>query len=222
MGQKIDPRGLRMGINKTWQSVWYSNKKHYKENLKQDVLIVEEIKSRYKNAGISRVRIERNVGKARIVIYTGRPGVLIGRGGTGIEELKKTIQKKFFFKKKLQVQLDVKEIKSVEEDAQLLADDIAFQLEKRIPFRRVLKGMLDKVMQNRRVQGAKIELSGRLGGAEMSRREWLSKGKLPLHTLRADIDFAKSTARTTYGAIGVKVWIYKKEEQANEFLKKRS
>ncbi len=220
MGQKVDPRGLRIGINKTWQSVWYGEKDSYKENLRQDILIIEEIKKRHKNAAISKVGIERNVGKVRIVIHTGRPGVLIGRGGSGIEELKKLIQKKFFFRKKLQVQLDVKEVKSIEENAQLLADDIAFQLEKRVPFRRVMKGMLDKIMQNRKIQGAKIEIAGRLGGAEMSRREWLSRGKLPLHTLRANIDFAKSTAFTTYGVIGVKVWIYKGEEEEKDYFKK--
>ncbi len=222
MGQKVDPRGLRIGINKTWQSVWYGEKSNYKENLKQDVLIAEEIKKRHKNAAISKVGIERNMGKVKIIIFTGRPGVLIGRRGSGVEELKKLIQKKFFFKKKLQVQLDVKEVKSIEEDAQLLADDVAFQLEKRVPFRRAMKGMLDKVMQNRKVQGVKIEVAGRLGGAEMSRREWLSRGKLPLHTLKAAIDFAKSTAFTTYGTIGVKVWIYKNEEEGKDHLSKKN
>jgi len=208
MGQKTDPRGLRIGINKTWQSRWYS-KKDYQKNLREDLELSYDLKKDYKKAAIASVEIERSVAKIRIIIHTHRPGVLIGRGGTGMEDLKKKLQKKYFSGEKLQLQVDVKEVKSMEENAQLLADDVTFQLEKRVPFRKVMKMMLEKVMQNRNVKGVKIEMSGRLGGAEMSRREWLAKGSLPLHTIKANIDYAKSIAYTTYGTIGVKVWLHK-------------
>ena len=215
MGQKVDPRGFRIGINKTWSSRWY-NKKNYKDILKQDVRMNEYILDNYKGAAVSNVEIERSVAKIRIVINTNRPGVLIGRGGKGLEDLRKKLERKFLFNEKLQVQIDVNEVKTIEEDAQLLANEAAFQIEKRIAFRRVMKMMIDKVMQNRNVDGVKIMLSGRLGGAEMSRKEWLSKGNLPLHTMRANIDFAKATAFTTYGTIGVKVWLNKKSQEEND------
>jgi small subunit ribosomal protein S3 len=212
MGQKVDPRGLRIGINKVWTSRWYDDKK-YQQNLKQDILLREMIKAKFKKAAISSVEIERSVAKIRIVIYTNRPGMIIGRGGQGLDDLKRIIKQKYFFKEKSELKIDVKEIKSLEENAQLLADDIAFQLEKRVAFRRVLKTTINNVMQNRQVRGIRVELSGRLGGAEMSRKEWLSEGNLPLHTLRADIDFAKSTAYTTYGTLGVKVWLHKEKQE---------
>lgn len=216
MGQKADPRGLRMGINKTWSSRWYNNKS-FSKILRQDVMIDEHIKENFRHAAIASVGIERSVAKIRIIIHTNRPGVIIGRGGQGLEELRRDIERKYLFKEKLQVQIDVNEVKTIEEDAQLLANDVAIQIEKRIAFRRVMKMMLDKVMQNRNIQGMKIELSGRLGGAEMSRTEWLTKGNLPLHTLRANIDFAKSIAYTTYGTIGVKIWLNKKVHENNEW-----
>ncbi|MEA1926302.1 MAG: 30S ribosomal protein S3 [Patescibacteria group bacterium] len=209
MGQKIDPRGLRIGINKTWNSRWY-NKRNYKKLLQQDIMIGEYIKKRFKHASISSVETERSVAKIRIVIHTNSPGMLIGRGGKGLEDLRKDIERKFLFNEKLRTQIDVNEVRAIEENAQLLADDAAMQLEKRISFRRVMKTMISKVMYNRNVLGVKIQLSGRLGGAEMSRTEWLSQGSLPLHTLRANIDFAKAIAYTTYGTIGVKVWLNKK------------
>jgi small subunit ribosomal protein S3 len=208
MGQKVEPRVLRLGINKGWNSLWY-NKKNYKNVLKQDVNLVEYIKARYKTAGIASVGIERSIAKIKIVIRTNKPGIIIGRGGAGLEDLKKDIERKFLFNEKLKAVIDVKEIKTINESAQLLADDAAFQLEKRVAFRRIMKMMLDNVMQNRNIKGIKIQMSGRLGGAEMARVEWLSKGNIPLHTLKANVDFAKSTARTTYGAIGVKVWLNK-------------
>ena len=167
----------------------------------------------FKKAAIASVEIERSVAKIRIIIYTNRPGMIIGRGGQGLDELRSIIKQKYFFKEKSELKIDVKEIKSLEESAQLLADDMAFQLEKRVSFRRVMKTVINNVMQNRQVKGVRIEFSGRLGGAEMSRKEWLSGGNLPLHTLRADIDFAKSTAFTTYGTLGVKVWLYKEKQE---------
>lgn len=209
MGQKVDPRGLRIGVNKTWKSRWFSDK-NYRNNLRQDVLIRQDLEKQLKKAAVSSIEIERSVAKMRIIIYTNRPGVLIGRGGQGLEDLKNALKKKYLFKDKLDLQIDVKEVKSMEENAQLLADDIAFQLEKRMAFRRAMKSTMSRVMRNRSVLGCKIELAGRLGGAEMSRTEWLSEGNLPLHTIRADIDFAKSIAYTTYGTIGVKVWLHKK------------
>lgn len=215
MGQKVDPRGLRIGINKTWKSRWYEGK-GYQKQLKQDIEIREELKQMLKKAGVASIEIERNLGKIRIVIYTNKPGILIGRGGTELEKVKDIIKRKYFFKDKLEVRIDAIEVKSLEEDAQLIADDVAFQLEKRMPFRRVMKSMLGKVMRNRDVFGCKIEMSGRLGGAEMSRREWLSEGNIPLHTLRANIDFAKSIAYTTYGTLGIKVWLHKKSEEKNK------
>ena len=215
MGQKVDPRILRLGINKTWNSLWY-NKKNYKNVLRQDVLLVDYIKERYKTAAIASVKVERSIAKLRIVIKTNKPGVIIGRGGQGLEDLRKDLERKFLFNEKLKAIIDVKEIKTINENAQLLADDAAFQLEKRIAFRRIMKMMIDKVMQSRNVKGIKVQLSGRLGGAEMSRIEWLSKGNIPLHTLKANIDFAKSTARTTYGAIGVKIWLNKEITRAED------
>jgi small subunit ribosomal protein S3 len=219
MGQKVDPRVLRLGINKGWNSLWY-NKKNYKTVLKQDVTLVEYIKEQYKSAGIASVGIERSIAKIKIIIKTNKPGIIIGRGGAGLEDLKKNIERKFLFNEKLKAVIDVKEVKSINENAQLLADDAAFQLEKRVAFRRIMKMMIDKVMQNRSIKGIKIQMSGRLGGAEMARVEWLSKGNIPLHTLKADIDFAKSTARTTYGAIGLKVWLNKGMVDANKDSRK--
>ena len=167
--------------------------------------------NKWKAAAIASVEIERNGNAVRLIIHTARPGVLIGRGGTGIEDLTRAIKKRFFAGKKIDLKVDVQEVKSPETNAMLVGQQVAEQLEKRLPFRRVLKTMLDQVEANKTVQGVKIEICGRLGGAEMSRREWLSRGKIPLHTLRADIDFALAEARTTYGVIGVKTWIYKGE-----------
>jgi len=219
MGQKVDPRVLRLGINKGWNSLWY-NKKNYKNVLRQDITLIDYIKKQYKSSGIASVGIERSIAKIKIVIKTNKPGIIIGRGGAGLEDLKKNIERKFLFNEKLKAVIDVKEVKTINESAQLLADDAAFQLEKRVAFRRIMKMMIDKVMQNRSIKGIKIQMSGRLGGAEMARVEWLSKGNIPLHTLKADIDFAKSTARTTYGAIGLKVWLNKGMVDANKDSKK--
>jgi len=212
MGQKVDPRSFRIGITRTWQSRWFGAKKDFAKNLASDVQIREYVARQWKDAAISRVDIERAPGVVRIIISTGRPGVLIGRGGTGIDDMIAKIKKAFFAGKPTQVKVDVREIRHVEEDAALVAQQVAQNLEKRMPFRRTLKTTLESVKRNRDVKGVKIEVAGRLDGAEMSRREWMSDGRIPLQTLRADIDFAKDTARTTYGAIGIKVWIYKGEK----------
>ncbi len=200
-----------MGINQNWKSKWFS-KKEYKDNLRKDVEIRKDIMKKWKNAAISEVEIERSQATVKIIIKTARPGVIIGRGGSGIEDIKRHIQKNFFKNdKKAPLSIDVQEIRNFEESAQVLAQNAADQIEKRMPFRRIMKSMLDQAIKNNLIKGVKVEMCGRLGGAEMSRREWLSKGTLPLHTLRANIDFARATAYTTYGTIGVKVWLYKGE-----------
>ncbi len=210
MGKKVNPTGLRLGITTTWKSKWFSSR-GYAKNLRQDVEIRELVSKRWKAAAIAEVGLERSANTIKLVIKTSRPGVLIGRGGSGIEDISKAVKEKFFAGKKVDLKVEIQEIKQFEENAMLVAQSVAEQLEKRVPFRRILKSTLDAVEKNRNVKGVKIEVSGRLGGAEMSRREWLSRGTVPLHTLRADIDFAKATAFTTYGAIGVKVWVYKGE-----------
>jgi small subunit ribosomal protein S3 len=211
MGHKVNPIGFRIGITQDWKSKWFS-KKEYKTNLKQDVGIRNAIAKKWKNAAIADVVIERSAKMIRVIIHTARPGVLIGRGGSGIEDVKDYIQTNFFKgNKKVNLKLDVEEIKNFEESAMVLAQSLTDQLEKRIAFRRAMKSILDQVIKNKNIKGVKVEMSGRLGGAEMSRREWVAKGTLPLHTLRADIDFARATAFTTYGTIGVKVWLYKGE-----------
>ncbi|MEI6587409.1 MAG: 30S ribosomal protein S3 [Candidatus Moraniibacteriota bacterium] len=211
MGHKVNPVGLRLGITQDWKSKWFS-KKDYNKNLKQDIEIRLEVMKKWKAAFIGEVEIERSQAAVKIIIKTARPGVLIGRGGSGVEDIKHYIQNTFFkSNRRADLRIEIQEIKNFEESAMIVAQNVAEQLEKRIPFRRAMKMMLEQAMKNTMIKGVKIEMSGRLGGAEMSRREWLSKGTLPLHTLRANIDFARATAFTTYGAIGVKAWLYKGE-----------
>ena len=211
MGQKVNPKGLRIGITNTWKSRWFS-KKEYAKQLREDVEIRRMVENKLRSAAVGSVDIERSAGVIRIVIRSARPGVIIGRGGSGIEDLRKIIKDDFFRAKKVELKVEVEEIKNSEENAMVIAQNVAEQLEKRLPFRRILKGVIDQAMEGRKIKGIKIEVAGRLGGSEIARREWLSKGPLPLHTLRADIDYAKATARTTYGVIGVKVWIYRGEK----------
>lgn len=210
MGKKVNPTGLRIGITNTWKSRWFA-KKDYTQKLREDIEIRAFVAKRWKNAAIADVEVERSSNTLKLIIKTSRPGVLIGRGGTGIEDISRAVKKNFFANRKIDLRIEAQEVKQFEENASLVAQNVAEQLEKRVPFRRILKSMLDQVEKNRNVKGVKIEVSGRLGGAEMSRREWLSRGTVPLHTLRADIDFSRATAFTTYGAIGVKVWLYKGE-----------
>jgi small subunit ribosomal protein S3 len=208
MGNKINPVILRTGITNTWRSKWFS-KKEFKENLKQDILIRGDVMKKWRSSAIADVVIERFATKIKIIIKTARPGVLIGRGGSGAEDVTKYIKKTFFAGKKTELSVEIQEVKNFMESASLIADNIAEQLEKRMPFRRVIKTMIEQAGKESSIKGIKIQASGRLGGAEMSRLEWAAKGTLPLHTLRADIDFARSIAYTTYGTIGVKVWLYK-------------
>lgn len=212
MGHKVNPIGFRISINKPWKSRWFSSK-DYQKRLKEDLEIREGIKEQLKGAGIREVEIERAPNAVRIIIYTSKPGVIIGRSGAGVNLIREKIQAKIqkTEKSKIAVDLDVKEIRYFEESAVLVAQNVATQLEKRVSFRRVLKATMDQVMKRPEIKGAKIMISGRLNGADMSRREWIARGGIPLHTIRADIDFGKTIAYTTYGTIGVKVWIYKGE-----------
>ena len=207
----MNPVGMRIGITSTWKSRWFGGKKEYKKNLKQDIELRAAILKKWVAAAIAEVEVERSTAMVKVIIKTARPGVLIGRGGSGVEDMQDYIKKNFFKNKKIGLKVEIQEVKNFEENAFLVAQNIAEQLEKRIPFRKAMKTMLDQVTKNKSIKGVKIEMSGRLGGAEMARREWSSKGTLPLHTLRANIDFARATAYTTYGTLGVKVWLYKGE-----------
>lgn len=211
MGQKVNPQGIRIGITTGWKSRWF-NKKEYAKQLREDIQIREMLEAKLANAAIGSVEVERSAAAVKIIIKSARPGIVIGRGGTGIEDLRKLIKEKYFKTKKIELKVEIEEIKNIEENAQVIAKNVAEQLAKRVPYRRILKATIDQSMESRRIKGIKIEVAGRLGGSEIARREWLSKGTLPLHTLRADVDYAKATAKTTYGAIGVKVWIYKGEK----------
>ncbi len=206
MGQKISPISLRIAVYKDWKSRWFTMRQ-YKEFLKEDMSIREFLHKRFKNMSVDRVIIERSPEALSIAVHTARPGLIIGRAGTGIEETKKALQR--LVKRKVVVRLDVQEVKSPESSAAIMAESMAEQIEKRIQYRRVLKQTLAKIVASRNVKGAKVTLSGRLDGNEIARIEHLEEGSLPLQTLRADIDFAKATAFTTYGTVGIKVWIYK-------------
>jgi len=208
MGQKISPTSLRLGINKDWASRWFGGRK-YTDFLKDDLKVRAFLEKRLKNMGIDKVELERGTDALNVIIHTSRPGFLIGRGGTGVEELKSQIHK--VLKNKGSIRLEIQEIKNPEFSAKIMAESVVEQIEKRTPFRRIMKQTLSKIMSNKQVKGAKLFLGGRLDGAEIARSEHLEEGSLPLQTLRADIDYAKDTAHTTYGTVGVKVWIYKGE-----------
>ncbi len=211
MGQKINPLSFRLGIIKNWNSRWFL-KGEYARFLAEDEAIRSVVREKIAQAGISAIEIERTQGTLKVFIKAARPGFIIGRGGKGIEELSKAIEaalKKIRKTKFVPISLNVEELKRSEISAPHVAQQIAWDLEKRLPFRRTLKKYLESTMQNREVKGAKILFSGRLDGNEIARREWLAKGSLPLQTLRADIDYGQATAFTSYGTIGIKVWIYK-------------
>jgi small subunit ribosomal protein S3 len=205
LGQKVNPIGLRLGIVKTWESRWYSDKK-YAEYILEDFELRLFIKKKLKHAGISKIEIERSSKRIRLRIHAARPGIIIGKKGSEIELLKKELEKKI----SRTVLIDIQEVKKTETDAQLVAENVALQLEKRVAFRRAMKRGIASAMRFG-AQGIKIICAGRLGGAEMARTEVYKEGRIPLHTLRADIDYGIVTARTTYGAIGVKVFIFKGE-----------
>lgn len=203
MGHKVNPIGLRLGIVKTWDSRWYAEK-DYSKFLQEDILLRRYIKKRLYHAGISKVEIERTGNRAKITIRASRPGIIIGQKGAEIEKLQKEIQKMT----QREISINIQEVRRVEVDAQLVAENVALQLERRVAFRRAMKKSVTASLKFG-AQGIKVACSGRLGGAEIARAEWYREGRVPLHTLRADIDYGFSEARTTYGAIGVKVWVYK-------------
>jgi small subunit ribosomal protein S3 len=208
LGQKVHPVGFRLGVNKTWDSRWYAEK-DFPVLLSEDVKIRKFLKGRLFHAGVSRIEIERAANKSRkakVNIYTARPGIIIGKKGAEVENLRRILQRmtgKDIF-------INIQEVKKAEVDAQLVAENIALQLERRVAFRRAMKKSVTSALKMG-ARGIKVACAGRLGGAEMARREWYREGRVPLHTLRADIDYGFAEAQTTYGKIGVKVWIYKGE-----------
>ena len=206
MGQKVSPHGLRVGIIKNWSSTWYANKQDYSNNLVEDYNIRTYLKDLLKPAGIYKIEIARKGNKVLVDIYAAKPGMIIGKGGAAIEEIKKKLNKKIG----KDISLNIVEVKDVDMAAQLVAENIALQLEKRISFRKAMKQAMQKTMKAG-AQGIKTAVSGRLGGAEIARTESYHEGTIPLQTLRADIDYGFAEAKTTYGIIGVKVWIYKGE-----------
>ena len=202
MGQKTHPIGIRLGIVKTWDSRWYL-KKGYASQLLEDISIRKDIKAKLYHAGVSKIEIERAGQKIRVIIHTARPGIIIGKKGSEVEKLRKDIE----LVSGKQVSVDIKEIRKPEIDAQLVAENIALQLEKRIAFRRAMKKSVASALRFG-AQGIKITCSGRLAGAEIARTEWYREGRVPLHTFRADINYGTAQAKTTFGIIGVKVWVY--------------
>lgn len=210
MGQKIHPVGFRMGISTTWQSRWFAKGSKYRDFVAEDLRIRELLLKKLKSAGVANVEIERAVNKLKIVIYVSRPGVLIGRGGSGLTELKKFLMKELKIKNDNGLEIAPMELKSADLVSYLVAQSIAEQLARRLPAQRVMNQAVDRVMRSG-AKGVRIVLSGRIGGAEIARREWKSQGTMPLHTLRADIDFAIYPALTKSGYVGVKVWINKGE-----------
>jgi len=205
MGQKVHPYGFRLGFNKPWRSRWFA-KQGYSKLLQEDLELKEDLRDRLKSAGVSSIEVDRPGNKLRITIRTSRPGIIIGRKGAEIEKLKQDLAKRT----KREVFIDIQEVHKPELDAQLVSESIALQLEKRVAFRRAMRKAVDSALRFG-CKGIKVRVSGRLNGAEIARSEWYLQGQLPLHTLRADIDYGFSEARTTYGVIGVKAWLYKGE-----------
>ena len=206
MGQKVHPTGIRLGIVKKHTSVWYAEKRAYADNLINDIQVREYLEKKLASASVSRIDIERPAGSARVNIHTARPGIVIGKKGADVDTLRAELSSRMG----VPVQINIEEIRKPDLDAKLLAENVAQQLERRVMFRRAMK----RAVQNAMRQGAlgiRIQVSGRLGGAEIARKEWYREGRVPLHTLRADIDYAAAEALTTYGIIGVKVWIFKGE-----------
>ncbi len=213
MGQKVNPIGLRVNINRTWDSRWFEEGASYAKKLHEDVKIRRYLKTKIENAGISRIVIERPAKKARVTIYTSRPGIIIGKKGADIEKIKNNLAKLT----EDEVHLNIVEVRKPELDATLIAEGIAQQLERRVAFRKAMKRAVQTTLRLGAL-GIRINCSGRLGGSEIARMEWYREGRVPLHTLRADIDYGTARAETTYGAIGVKVWVFKGETSSNDPL----
>jgi len=205
VGQKVHPYGFRLGFNKTWRSRWYSDR-DYAKLLHEDLDLRQSLKKRFSHAGVSRIETERAANKLKIDIYTSRPGIIIGRKGTEVDKLKQEIQKRT----NREVFINIQEIQKPELDAQLISESVAMQLEKRVAFRRAMRKAVESALRFG-ARGIKVRVSGRLNGAEIARSEWYLHGQLPLQTLRADIDYGFAEANTTYGQIGIKVWLYKGE-----------
>lgn len=212
MGKKINPKIFRMGVIKTWPSKWYSSGKDYARNVEQDVNIRRFLLKKLQEAGVDRVEIERSANKINVGVYTAKPGLIIGRGGSGVDDLKKQLHKKFLSRpsgiRLEDIKLNIFEVSRPNLSSQIIVQSMILDIEKRMPFRRVMKQAIGRV-ERAGAQGVKVIVSGRLNGAEIARSEMLTSGKIPLHTLRADIDYARGVAGTTYGAIGIKVWIYR-------------
>ena len=206
MGQKVHPTGIRLGITKKHTSTWYAEGKDYADNLLVDLRVREFVKKKLAAASVSRVEIERPAQTAKVTVYTARPGIVIGKKGEDVEKLRNTLTQQMG----VPVQVNIEEIRKPDLDAQLVADGVASQLERRVMFRRAMKRAVQNAMRQG-AEGIKIQVGGRLGGAEIARSEWYREGRVPLHTLRADIDYATAEAATTYGIIGIKVWIFKGE-----------
>ncbi len=206
MGQKVHPTGIRLGVVKDHNSVWYADSKSYAQNLINDIEVREYILKKLDAASVSRVKIERPAQTARITIFTARPGIVIGKKGEDVDGLRKELSEKMG----VPVHINIEEIRKPDVDARLVAQNVAQQLERRVMFRRAMKRVVQNAMRQG-AEGIKVQVSGRLGGAEIARTEWYREGRVPLHTLRADIDYATYEAHTTYGVIGVKVWIFKGE-----------
>ncbi|MCK8824353.1 30S ribosomal protein S3 [Fuchsiella alkaliacetigena] len=207
MGQKVNPHGLRVGVIKDWDAKWYADKDDYADLLHEDLEIRNHIKDKMYNAGIARIVIERAADRIKVDVHTARPGMVIGKGGSEVDALRNELQDLT----EKQVQINVVEVKNPEKNAQLVAESVANQIENRVSFRRAMKQAMNRTLRQQGVEGFRIECSGRLGGAEMARKEGYNEGSVPLHTLRADIDYGFTEAYTTYGKIGVKVWINKGE-----------
>ena len=206
MGQKVHPTGIRLGVVKDHNSVWYADSKNYAKNLINDIEVREYILKKLDAASVSRVKIERSAQTARITIFTARPGIVIGKKGEDVDGLRKELSEKMG----VPVHINIEEIRKPDVDARLVAQNVAQQLERRVMFRRAMKRVVQNAMRQG-AEGIKVQVGGRLGGAEIARTEWYREGRVPLHTLRADIDYATYEAHTTYGVIGVKVWIFKGE-----------
>jgi small subunit ribosomal protein S3 len=204
MGRKVHPIGFRLGIIKPWQARWYAEGNEYTEQLHQDFRIRELVMAEAEKAGVAKVEVERSPGKVKVIVHTAKPGILIGRKGESVKKIRQDLEALTGKK----IDLEIKEVKNPDTDAYLVATNIASQIERRVAYRRAMKRAIQQAMRQG-AQGIKIEVAGRLSGAEMARSVWLREGRVPLQTIRADVDFARAIAKTTYGVIGVKVWVYK-------------
>lgn len=211
MGHKVNPKIFRVGLSEKWDSRWFASGKDYIKYLKEDNKIRDYLTKKLKDAGVESIKIKRSPDKIEVIIHSSKPGIIIGSGGAGINQIKNDLEKKIIKNKKIKLQINIKEVSKPQLSARIVAQNVALELEKRILYRRAMKRNLENVMRAG-AKGAKIICSGRLNGVEIARTETQVQGKLPLHTLRADIDYALEKAQTTYGVIGVKVWIYKGEK----------